>query len=143
MYYIGYTSVISGGEDMRIFEYADWCYGAEEDEEEVSDYDLGYFFSKEGKEGDYVISAPTEQVYRQLFAQYPTEEAISRSSIMVCFDEGQTKAINQMWINVRCYNIHDVPGWVWALIGSAVCASAVGCKEISCIVDFFQLCYNV
>lgn len=124
MYYIGYTSVISGGEDMRIFEYADWCYGAEEDEEEVSDYDLGYFFSKEGKEGDYVISAPTEQVYRQLFAQYPTEEAISRSSIMVCFDEGQTKAINQMWINVRCYNIHDVPGWVWALIGSAVCASA-------------------
>ena len=37
MYYIGYTSVISGGEDERIFEYADWCYGAEEDEEEVED----------------------------------------------------------------------------------------------------------
>ena len=30
MYYIGYTSVISGGEDERIFEYLDWNYGAEE-----------------------------------------------------------------------------------------------------------------
>ena len=28
MYYIGYTSVIGGGDDTRIFEYADWCYGA-------------------------------------------------------------------------------------------------------------------
>ena len=33
MYYIGYTSVISGGEDERIFEYLDWNYGAEEEEE--------------------------------------------------------------------------------------------------------------
>ncbi len=98
MYYVGYTSVISGGEDMRIFEYADWCYGAEEDEEEVSEYDLGYFFS-EGGEEEYVITAPSDQVYRQLFAQYPTQEAISRSSIMVCFDEDQTREINQMWIN--------------------------------------------
>ncbi len=124
MYYIGYTSVISGGKDGRIFEYADWCYGAEE-EEEVSEYDLGYFFSKDGKEGEYVITAPTDQVYRQLFAQYPSRDAISRSSIMACFDEEQTRAINQMWINVRCYNIHDVPGWVWALIGGAACGLAV------------------
>ena len=32
MYYIGYTSTISGGEDERIFEYLDWTYGAEEEE---------------------------------------------------------------------------------------------------------------
>ncbi len=125
MYYIGYTSVISGGEDGRIFEYADWCYGAEEEEEDVSEYDLGYFFSGEGKEGEYVITAPTDQVYRQLFAQYPAKDAISRSSIMVCFDEEQTRAINQMWINVRCYNIHDVPGWVWAFAGVSACGLAV------------------
>lgn len=125
MYYIGYTSVISGGEDGRILEYADWCYGAEEGEEEVTDYDLGYFFSEEGKEGEYVITAPADQVYRQLFAQYPAKEAISRSSIMVCFDEEQTSAINQMWINVRCYNIHDIPVWVWVLAGAAVCGAAV------------------
>ena len=28
MYYIGYTSVISGGDDGRVFEYLDWTYGA-------------------------------------------------------------------------------------------------------------------
>lgn len=27
MYYIGYTSVISGGDDPRVFEYADWIMG--------------------------------------------------------------------------------------------------------------------
>lgn len=124
MYYIGYTSVISGGDDSRIFEYADWCYGAEDEEETVTDYDLGYFFSDEEEDGKYIISAPADQAYRQLFAQYPTEEAISRSSIMACFDEEQTKAINQMWINVRCYNIHDMPGWVRALAIAAVCVAA-------------------
>ena len=45
MYYIGYTSVIGGGDDTRIVEYADWCYGAEDDEENVVEYPLGYFFT--------------------------------------------------------------------------------------------------
>ena len=126
MYYIGYTSVISGGDDMRVFEYADWCYGAEEDETDVSEYDLGYFFDgdvsrtkNESDEGRYVITAPSDQVYRQLFAQYPSQEAISRSSLMVCFDDAQNQAINQMWINVRCYNIYDIPVWVWIVTGVA------------------------
>lgn len=120
MYYIGYTSVISGGKDGRIFEYADWCYGAGEDEKDVEDYDLGYFFSEEDREPEesYVITAPSDQVSRQLSAQYPDQEAITRSSLMVCFDEEQNRAINQMWINVRCYNIHDIPVWVWALAGA-------------------------
>ncbi len=128
MYYIGYTSVISGGEDRRIFEYADWCYGAEEEEEDVTGYDLGYFFSgndAEDGESRYVIAAPSDQIYRQLFAQYPSQEAISRSSLMVCFDDEQNQAINQMWINVRCYNIHDVPVWVWAAVGASAALLAV------------------
>lgn len=125
MYYVGYTSVISGGDDMRIFEYADWCYGAEEGEEDVSEYDIGYFFSEDEESGDYVITAPSDQVYRQLFAQYPTEETISRSALMTYFDEEQNQAINQMWINIRCYNIHDVPVWAWAAAGAAVCVLAV------------------
>ncbi len=131
MNYIGYTSVISGGEDRRIFEYADWCYGAEEDERDTSDYDLGYFFSEDGDDGkEYIITAPSDQVYRQLFSQYPSEEAMSRAALMVCFDEEQTQAINQMWINVRCYNIHDVPVWVWivAAIGFGILISA-GCRK--------------
>lgn len=119
MYYVGYTSVISGGSDLRVFEYADYCYGAEEDEKDTSDYDLGYFFAEDGGGDEYVITAPAEQVYRQLFAQYPTGEAMERSALMVCFDEEQNRAINQMWINVRCYNIHDVPVWAWGIAGIA------------------------
>ena len=115
MYYIGYTSVIGGGEDPRVFEYLDWSYGAEEDEEEVTDYPLGYFFSGDPGDEDYVITAPTDQLNRQLGTQYPSEETISRSSIMIYFDGEKNDVINQMWINVRCYNIKDVPVWIWIL----------------------------
>ncbi len=117
MYYIGYTSVISGGEDDRIFEYADWCYGAEDEEEDCVEYSLAYFFSEDSKEKDYTLTVPKEQLKRQLTAQYPTEEMISRSSIMIYFDEAQSEVINQMWINVRCYNIYDVPVWIWCMTG--------------------------
>lgn len=122
MYYIGYTSVISGGEDGRVFEYADWCYGAEDNEEDVTDYDISYFFTDEEGSEAYVITAPAEQEKRQLSAQYPSREAISRSSIMVYFDAEQNEAINQMWISVRCFNIHDIPPGVWIL---AVCAAVL------------------
>ena len=125
MYYIGYTSVIAGGEDDRIFEYADWNYGAEEDESEVEDYPLGYFFSGDPDDADYVLQAPKEQVRRQLSAQYPPEDAISRSSIMIYFDEAENEAINQMWINVRCFNILDVPVWAWVTAAAAAAAAAV------------------
>ena len=56
-----------------------------------------------------------------LFAQYPTQEAISKSSIMVYFDSDKNDVINQMWINVRCFNLYDVPVWAWA-IAAAVAA---------------------
>lgn len=95
----------------------------------MSEYDLGYFFS-EGGEEEYVITAPSYQVYRQLFAQYPTQEAISRSSIMVCFDEDQTREINQMWINVRCFDIEDVPMGVWmALLAALLVIVSVGFRK--------------
>lgn len=130
MYYIGYTSVISGGEDDRIFEYADWCYGAE-DEKESEEYSLDYFFlgdldedskKEKGEESrrDYTLLVPKDQLSRQVTAQYPTQDMISRSSIMVYFDNAQSEVINQMWINVRCYNIHDVPGWIWVVTGVLV-----------------------
>ena len=124
MYYIGYTSVIAGSEDdSRIFEYADWCYGAEEDEEDVVDYPLGYFFCGDSENEDYVITAPAEQLRRQLFGQYPPQDVIDRASIMIYFDKEANDAINQMWINVRCYNINDVPVWAWGI--ALVCAA--GC----------------
>ena len=167
MYYIGYTSVIAGGDDSRIFEYCDWCYGAETDdedeeaedasddaeeeeasddaedgageaddtensddgedvdgaeEEETVEYHLGYFFSGDVDDEDYVIEAPLSQVHRQLAAQYPAQDVIARSSIMVYFNEEQNEVINRMWINVRCFNILDVPVWVWVLLGVVVLA---------------------
>jgi len=118
MYYIGYTSVISGGDDSRIFEYLDWNYGAEEDEEDVVDYDVNYFFSEDGT-GDFVLTAPEEQVHRQLAAQYPSTETIRRSSIMIYFTPEQNKIINQMWVNVRCFNIRKTPVWGWVIVALA------------------------
>ena len=50
-------------------------------------------------------------------AQYPSEEILSRASIMVYWDREVSVRTNQMWINVRCYNIHDVPLWCWFLAG--------------------------
>ncbi len=115
MYYIGYTSVISGGDDPRVFEYADWNYGAEEDEEDTVEYNLAYFFTEDENSKDYIITAPAEQAKRQLYAQYPDADAMNRSSIMVYFDDAQNQAINQMWVSVRCFNIHDVPTWIWTI----------------------------
>lgn len=116
MYYIGYTSAIAGGEDDTMFQYLNWCYGAEEDEEDTIEYPVGYFFSGDDSDEDYIIIAPADQQERQLFAQYPTEEVIQRSAIMEYFDDDASKNINQMWINVRCFNIKEVPAAVWGLV---------------------------
>ena len=124
MYYIGYTSVISGGDDPLVFEYAEYNYGAEDDEEETEEYDVGYFFDENGAEGEYVIEAPAEQLSRQLYAAYPPSDVMQRSSIMTCFDEEQNAAINRMWINVRCFNIKKVPVWGWC-ISAAVAAGII------------------
>lgn len=103
MYYIGYTSTIAGGDDDTILEYANYLYSAEDDEEEeVVDYDISYFFGE-----DTVISAPASQLNRQLFAQYPTEDIIRRCAIMGYFDEDTQARVNRMWINVRCYEVDD------------------------------------
>ena len=116
MYYIGYTSAISGGEDGRVFEYLDWNYGAEDDEEETVDYPVGYFFSGEEGNEDYTLTVPAEQLQRQLSAQYPSEDVIRRASIMVYFNEQQSELINRMWIRIRCFNIEKVPLWVWIVL---------------------------
>ncbi len=118
MYYIGYTSVISGGDDDTIFEYLQWNYAAEDDEEDTVEYDVSYFFG--GEEGDYSFTAPEEQTRRQLGAQYPSQEALSRASIMVYFDADLSVEINQMWSNVRCYNVKNVPIWAWFVGGIVV-----------------------
>lgn len=122
MYYIGYTSTIAGGTDGdEVYEYVEWTYGAEDDEEDISDYDLSWFFDDE----EAVLEAPTEQLTRQLFAQYPPEEVMERSSIMQYFDADANARINRMWINVRCYNIRKMPIWGCCVI-ALILLGAIG-----------------
>ena len=96
---------IAGGDSPLVFEYADWTYGAEDDEEDTIEYPLGYFFAGDNENEDYVITAPAEQAHRQLSAQYPSQEEINRSAVMMYFDDEGNANINQMWINIRCFNI--------------------------------------
>ena len=123
MYYIGYTSAIAGGDSDVIFDYLDWTYGAEEDEEDTIEYPVGYFFSGDNSDEDYVITAPAEQAHRQLSAQYPSEEEISRSAVMLYFDDEGNKNINQMWINVRCFNLSMLSIAQWITIAVIVLAA--------------------
>jgi len=120
MYYIGYTSVISGVDSNAVFEYAKYCYEAEDDVEETIEYPLGYFFSGDNSDEEYVIEADIEQIDRQLVAQYPSEEIMNRSSIMRFFNAEENVVANQMWIDVRCYNIKEVPVWAWLIVGAGI-----------------------
>lgn len=103
MMYIGYTSVISGGESNMIYQYINWAYGAE-DEENTVEYPIGYFFGEEGNP-DYSVVTTAEQTTRQLFAQYPTKEVVDRCVVMDYFDTEENARINRMWTNVRCFDI--------------------------------------
>ena len=125
MYYIGYTSAIAGGEDSLVYEYLEWCYGAEDDEEDVVEYPLGYFFSGDNSDENYILIAPEDQTRRQLSAQYPTQEQIERSAVMMDFDEESTKNLNQMWINVRCFNLSDISLQTWIIVIIATMVVAI------------------
>ena len=80
MYYIGYTSVISGGDDDTVYDYLKWNYEAEDDEEDTTEYPVGFFFCGDDSNEDYIMTVPEEQTRRQLFAQYPTQEVLQRSA---------------------------------------------------------------
>lgn len=110
MYYIGYTSTISGGESDLIYEYIDYTYGAEEDEEDTIEYPIGYFFEPDNEDADdiYSITACADQANRQLYAQYPTKDVVDRSVVMACFDEEGNDRINRMWTNVRCFDLKSL-----------------------------------
>lgn len=117
MYYIGYSSVIAGGDDTTVFEYIDYTYGAEEDEEEAVEYPIGYFFTGNNEDEDYILITAKEQLDRQLSAQYPSLEVISRSAVMDYFDMQTNAKVNQMWINIRCFNLSQITGRQWAIAG--------------------------
>lgn len=131
MYYIGYTSSIAGNEnDDTIYEYLNWCYGADEEDEDLMEYPVGYFFSGDNSDENYIMQTTRSQMGRQLYSQYPPEDVMDRTAIMRYFDADANKAINQMWINVRCFDIYDVPVGVWmALLAGLLILIGAGYRK--------------
>ncbi len=105
MYYIGYTSCISGGDDGMVFDYLRYNYEVEDPaEEEAVDYPLDYFFgTKDTPEGSFVLHVDPSLLNRQLSAQYPTQETIRRCAVMACYDQEANARIMRMWTNIRCF----------------------------------------
>ena len=142
MYYIGYTSAIAGD---TVFDYMEWNYGADEEvaEVDIGEYDLSYFFGEdtyisvdttlfsfEGEWADGQINRG-----RQLFAQYPPENVIARSVVMLDFGD-KLAEINRMWINVRCLDIKD-----FSPVAVGVTCAIIGAVVISVLLYKFR--YNL
>ena len=110
MYYIGYTSVISGGDSDAIFQYIDWCYGTEDEDDAVEYNEIGYFFDEDSEEANeaYSLLTDADQLDRQLFAQYPPKPVLDRSVVMECFDDESNERINRSWTNVRCFDLRRI-----------------------------------
>lgn len=107
MYYIGYTSVISGGDSGLIYDYINYNYGADEEEDSVEYNDIGYFFENDTDEANerYTVITTQDQTKRQLYAQYPPKSVVDRSVVMACFDDESNERINRSWTNVRCFDL--------------------------------------
>ena len=105
MEYIGYTSCIAG--DYVFENYAKAYYEAEEDDTSAKSYDLNYYFNPSYVKGDpstiseaYIFLSPEEQFQRQLFAQYPDEETLTRCVAMSYFDREENTRANLMWNDI-------------------------------------------
>lgn len=112
-YYIGYSSVIAGEE---MFEYVNATYSAEEGDDAES-YDLSYFF---GQDGDYVISAPSDQLSRQLYAQYPPRDTTPRCAVMNYYGKEKDDQINELWTRVKGESLD-----AWAIVVLVLSVSAI------------------
>ena len=137
MYYIGYTSAIAG---QTVYDYMEWNYGADDEvaKEDIGKYDLSYFFGKNtylsvdtslfGFEGEWEDGQINRG--RQLFAQYPPENVIERSVVMLDFGD-KLADLNQMWINVRCFSVSDIsPVTIGIAAGVIVLAAAGICLYV-------------
>ncbi len=115
MNYIGYTSVISGGGSDMMFNYLKYCYAAE-GEDTVLYNDIGYFFEADTPEANekYSLLTTSDQLERQLFAQYPPRSVIDRAVVMACFDDDSNERINRAWTNIRCFNIDKLFDYIYA-----------------------------
>lgn len=138
MYYIGYTSSSASEQVFEYFDWCYGVVTDPESEDyyefdNVYVYDVSYFFGEDSyiyldmdllnvegavqtnkyADDEYVAGYPvfeggTVNKGRQAFGQYPTGDVINRSVVMLDFGN-DLAAINQMWINVRCLDVMDIP----------------------------------
>ena len=107
MNYIGYTSCI--GSDYVYENFALDCYEAD-GEEDLAEYDLNYYFNPEYVSGDentrsdaYIFYTTSDQVKRQLFAQYPDEATLARCVAMDYFNSEANARANIMWSDITFF----------------------------------------
>ncbi|MBE7068612.1 MAG: extracellular solute-binding protein [Clostridiales bacterium] len=100
MYYIGYTSCISGNpddEENLVYSYIEETYGYSEESEDLPvEYDLSPYFGE-----GHILTVPENQTRRQLFAQYPDTETAKRLVVMENFDLKTNEKLNRMWNNIK------------------------------------------
>ena len=89
---VGYTSPIVG---ENIWNLVNGWYAADEEETDVYEADLSFYFGTEAK-----INIPISEAGRQFDAQYPTEEMLKRCCIMKDFGDAQ-EAVEAMWGRVK------------------------------------------
>lgn len=100
MYWTGYTSAISGGDDPLIMEYLEYNYGAEGDEDDITEVDLSYFFGE-----DYSVETTESMKNGILGAAYPDEDTLNRCVVMDFYDRDENDRIMRMWTNIRCFSL--------------------------------------
>ena len=112
MNYIGYTSCVGSSYVFENFVLDN--YNAEEDETDVALYDLNYYFNplydttnEETKaatwDEQYVFYTYSDQLKRQLFAQYPDEESLLRCVAMDYFSYDANARANSMWSDITFF----------------------------------------
>lgn len=94
MYYIGYTSCVAGS---QVYDYVSYTYSADDEESNVTSYDLSYFFGQEYSP----LTVSIQQTRRQLFAQYPDALTKERLVVMNYFDKKTNERTNRMWNNIK------------------------------------------
>lgn len=154
MYYIGYTSSIAADEVFNYFDWCYGVVTDEESEdfyefENIYVYDVSYFFGEDSyiyidmdtvaaegatltheyDDDEYVAGYPvysggTISIGRQAFGQYPTGDVIARSVVMEDFGDDLSE-INQMWINVRCLDVADIPVTTVVIVAAVIVVAAV------------------
>ena len=71
-------------------------------------------------ESDFQLSSYDYELPEERIAQYPPKDVLERAVVMQYFDQENNQKINQMWVNVRCFNLASLTWQDWTKIGAGV-----------------------